>query len=422
MKTFIRCGACRFRPNELHLLDRLVVWDCPDMTTWAATNYSPRLLEVAGLADILVYVASDERYNDEVPTQFLRLLLQANKTVIVVIVKMRPEDAQAFLDHFQKSVLSGMPNKPMACLAVPHLSYEQLADPVKLAGQYRIPLINQISVLAGAAKITRHRTVTTAMNYIKSNQAELLGVTRSDLVMLEDWKSLVMQGESEFLKRYRREFLAGERFPRFDEALVKLLDLLELPGIGKVIGSVLRAPFQLVKGIFNKALQRPDSPPMPERPVLEGALSGWTDALRKEAARRATTHPVWAYIDKGFSHGLTDQVRRQFEQSLEFVSAGDERGSRAHRPRHLRGAAAPTHRPEHPARRQAGHGGRCHHVVVRLARHDAHSLELFAGSDRRDGNAPAGRAPRQTVRRGPARAGPHPPGIDGRPAAGHAPG
>ena len=39
------------------------------MTTWAAPGYIPRLLEVCGLTDALVYVASDERYNDEAPTQ-----------------------------------------------------------------------------------------------------------------------------------------------------------------------------------------------------------------------------------------------------------------------------------------------------------------------------------------------------------------
>ena len=38
--------------DVIHLLDKYVVWDCPDMTMWAANNYVPRLLEVAGLADV----------------------------------------------------------------------------------------------------------------------------------------------------------------------------------------------------------------------------------------------------------------------------------------------------------------------------------------------------------------------------------
>src|SRR5207302_6864419 len=30
------------------LLSEFVVWDCPDMTTWAASGYAPRLIEIAG--------------------------------------------------------------------------------------------------------------------------------------------------------------------------------------------------------------------------------------------------------------------------------------------------------------------------------------------------------------------------------------
>src|SRR5207244_4551034 len=104
------------------LLNYFVVWDCPDMTTWAATGYVSRLIEVCGLADVIVYVASDERYNDEVPTQFLQLLLQAGKQVVVCLTKMREADAPAMIDHFRTVVLSRMPVKNAAVVAIPWLS------------------------------------------------------------------------------------------------------------------------------------------------------------------------------------------------------------------------------------------------------------------------------------------------------------
>src|SRR5438067_13593078 len=40
----------RVTPEGPGLLDEFVVWDCPDMTTWAATGYVLRLIEVCGLA------------------------------------------------------------------------------------------------------------------------------------------------------------------------------------------------------------------------------------------------------------------------------------------------------------------------------------------------------------------------------------
>ena len=90
------------------------------MTTWAATGYVPRLLEVAGLADVLIYVASDERYNDEVPTQFLHLLLQTGKPVIVCLMKMKEADAPALVAHFQREVLgTAVRTGAWHCLAIP---------------------------------------------------------------------------------------------------------------------------------------------------------------------------------------------------------------------------------------------------------------------------------------------------------------
>ncbi len=312
-------------PGTFSLLPKFVVWDCPDMTTWAATGYVPRLLEVAGLADIIVYVASDERYNDEVPTEFLRMLLQAGKPVIVCLVKMREADAPAFVTHFQNEVLGKMPGRAVACLTIPHLTPAQLADPVHQASRYRIPMLNQIAVLGEPAATMRRRSVRTATNYLVAAQDYLLSVVRHDLAALEGWRRLVVEGRTEFDQRYYREYLTTEKFHRFDEALVRLLELLELPGVGRVVSGalwVVRTPYRLAKGFFNKAIKRPDTPSMPERPILEAALTGWLNLLRKEAARRADTHAVWAHIDKGFAGGLADEARQHFEQGFRSFQLG----------------------------------------------------------------------------------------------------
>jgi hypothetical protein len=312
-------------PGAFSLLPNFVVWDCPDMTTWAATGYVPRLLEVAGLADFIVYVASDERYNDEVPTQFLRLLLQAGKAVVVCLVKMREADAPSFVAHFQNEVLGKMPGRAVACLTIPHLTPAELFDPVHLAARYRIPLLNQVAVLGDPAAPARQRSVRTATSYLVAAQDHLLNVARHDLAALQGWRHLVLGGQVEFDQRYHREYLTTERFHRFDEALVRLLELLELPGVGRVVSSalwVVRTPYRLAKGLFNKAIKRPETPPLPERPVLEAALTGWLNLLRKEAARRVDTHPVWAHIDKGFGAGLAEQAHERFEQGFRGFQLG----------------------------------------------------------------------------------------------------
>jgi len=310
------------------LLSNWVVWDCPDMTTWAASGYIPRLLEICGLTDVLVFVASDERYNDAVPTQFLHLLLEAGKPVVCCLTKMREADAQALLQHFKSSVLEKMAGAALSCLAIPHLTVAELQDPKNSrAAQFRVPLLNQVSVLGNPPKRARVHNVRTATNYLLANCDQLLSVVRNDLEALQNWRVAVQTGQSEFDNRYRQEYLNSEKFHRFDEALVRLLELLELPGVGgRILSNVLwavRTPYRLLKGWLSKAMSRPDSIHQPERPVLEAALSGWLDHLRKESVRNSGMHPVWAHIEKGFaSGGLSDQARERFEQGFRSFQLG----------------------------------------------------------------------------------------------------
>jgi hypothetical protein len=306
-------------PMGSRVLKDYVIWDCPDMTTWAAPGYVPRLMEIAGLADVVVYVASDERYNDKVPTHFLHHLLQIGKPVVICLMKMKEADAPAILAHFQREVLGRLSREALACIAVPFLTPEQLADPVGQAARYRIPLLNQLAVLGEPPAAARRRVVLGATRYLATHEERLLAAARQDMAALDNWRSAVQAGQVEFDDRYRREYLTSEKFRSFDEALIRLLDLLELPGIGKIVSGtlwVVRTPYRLLKGWLSKAISRPESPSLPELHVLEEALTGWLDLLRKEAARQAEAHPVWAHIEKGFAGGLAELARERFQQGF----------------------------------------------------------------------------------------------------------
>lgn len=313
-------------PNSFDLLKDFVVWDCPDMTTWAAQGYVPRLLEAAGLADVLVYVASDERYNDEVPTEFLRLLLETGKPVVCCLMKMREADAPALVAHFQAQVLSQLPQGVVSTLAIPHLTREQLADPARLAAKYRTQLVNQVAVLGGDAARARQRTVVGAMRYLMLQQEKLFAFAQKDLDALTTWERLVYEGEVEFDNRYVKEYLTTEKFRGFDDALLKLLELLEIPGIGRVISSalyVVRLPVMWIASLFRRAVSRPEVAGRPEEPVLREALEGWIDGLRKEMARQSGTHPLYELINRSFqSGGLANQAQEKFKTSFKTFQDG----------------------------------------------------------------------------------------------------
>jgi hypothetical protein len=317
-------------PSTFDLLKDFVVWDCPDMTTWAAQGYIPRLIEASALADVIVYVASDERYNDEMPTQFLQLLLQTGKPVVCCLVKMREADVEALVAHFHKEVLANLPDglgRGVVCtLPIPFLTPQQLADPVREASRYRIPLVNQVAVLGSPPLIARKRAVVGATRYLTKHQEQLLDVARPDVQALQTWQMLVQSGQSELDQRYQREYLTSEKFRGFDEALVRLMSLLDLPGVGQLLSvtlSAVRWPYRMLRGLIGKAMTRPEAPGRPEQPILEESVAGWLDLLRRESARRAGEHPLWEHISSGFADGsLGTGAQERFGQVYRDFQAG----------------------------------------------------------------------------------------------------
>ncbi len=304
-------------------LANFVLWDCPDMTTWASAGYVNRLMEVTALADVIVYVASDERYNDEVPTQFLHLLVRAGKAVVVVLTKVREVDAAALIEHFKQEILGRLPKLPdgnvpaVPVIAFPQMPMSERTDPAGAGAKHRVALLNQVLVQAESETAARARTVTNAARYLSTAGDGLLDVARRDLAEFELWKNTVYRGMAEFEDRYRREFLSGEQFHRFDHYRDRLLELIELPGAGRLLSNVmwaLRTPYRWSRDAVSKLLVRPDVLNLSERTVLESSLSGWLDQLRAESLRRAGTHPMWKQIAHGFEGGLANQARDRFQQ------------------------------------------------------------------------------------------------------------
>jgi len=306
-------------------LSDFVIWDCPDMTTWASLVYVNRLLEVAALADVVIYVASDERYNDEVPTQFLHMLVKAGKAVIVVLTKVREAQAAALTDHFRREILGRLPKLPdgsapaVPVIAFPQMPQSERTDPSGAGAKYRVLLLNQILMAVESESQMRIRTVTNAAKFLSTAGEGLLDVARRDLAEFDAWKTAVLAGKADFEERYRKEFLSGEQFHRFNRYRDELMDLLELPGAGRMLGGMiwlLRSPYRWTRDYVAGLIVRPDVFNLSEQTVLTASLTGWLDTLHATALRRSNSHAVWKQIAIRFDTELGPQARERFNQEL----------------------------------------------------------------------------------------------------------
>ncbi len=104
-----------------------------------------------------------------------------------------------------------------------------------------------------------------------------------------------MAGKAEFEDRYRKEFLSGEQFHRIDRYREEMMDLLELPGAGRILGGLiwlLRSPYRWTRDYVAGLIVRPEVYNLSEPTVLNAGLNGWLDKLQTEALRRAPHAPV----------------------------------------------------------------------------------------------------------------------------------
>ena len=163
------------------------------MTTWAAEAYIPRLIEAAALADVVVYVASDERYNDEIPTQFLKLLLQAGKPVVCLLA----EDARGRRRRSDRAFSEGGAG-PTARRSLPGRG-RHAGDPAPEPAtacrpgapgpRYRIPLVNQVAVMGPAEHRPQAQRSSALPTSWSSSNEQLLGVARDDMEAPEELAS-----------------------------------------------------------------------------------------------------------------------------------------------------------------------------------------------------------------------------------------
>lgn len=283
-------------------ISEFTVWDCPDMTTVAAEGYTSRLTEVAALADVIVYVASDERYNDAVPTEYLHLLIRAGKAVVVCLTKVSDANAAGLTQHFRDEVLGKLPpladgskpNVPVVC--IPQIAPDVRNDPRGLGKSHRVTLVNQILALCPSVEAARLRTITNALRFLETASEGLLDVARSDIRQMDAWKKAVTTGREQFEDRYRREFLAGESIRRFDQSQQDVVALFELPSKAQAVSTIIgfaRWPFEKVRDFLMSLVRRPAGLAMPERDVLNAAFTAWLDGLRAEAIRQSASHPLW---------------------------------------------------------------------------------------------------------------------------------
>jgi hypothetical protein len=142
--------------------------------------------------------------------------------------------------------------------------------------------------------------------------------------MAKAWEHVLERlTQQELLERYRSEYLDGERYGEFNQTLVRLMDRLEIPGVGpllRLLSTAVRTPFRLagsaLRSLWGGVRAQPTQ--LPEHEVLDRLIQHWLAALRSEAQLLASTtsHPVWGDLARRLdSLDFYRQLAQTFERA-----------------------------------------------------------------------------------------------------------
>lgn len=332
----------RFGWRRLHgeladpgFLRRHVVWDCPDLTAKDSTHYQSRVIEIAALAQVTVYVASDERYNDELPTNFLQAMLDAGKWVVVVLTKASPEESDELVALFRDQVVTRLRNaeRILAVVPIPAPPPGRFGILWTDAMPYGQQLRDTVERVTGDFASLQSEAKRSAVRYLRSQQARLLDPLRQDLAEWRAWIELVRQNANEAVLRYERDYLARVQHRELSHALHEFLGLFTLNGVFEILWrgqELLRSPFRLAKTFWKRFAPSLPISHVDEERAIEKVRRGMLESLQVTAATRKYRHRLWQDLHKALHEDAVELIepafyrirnrqRRHIEEQLETV-------------------------------------------------------------------------------------------------------
>lgn len=310
-----------------------VIWDIPDFSTEEAQKYLSAVFDTVALADLVVMTLTRENYADHRSALLRALVIDSGVQMRVVANKLEP--GSALLDDIQRKLADGVTASRVGPDSISPLP--QVAGIDEAACLESLLATPQADVLRRrvADEITRgtdlkRQALRGAIGFLDRRLDEALAPLWNEVAQARRWSQLVDQlAETHFYGRYKREYLDGEKYVDFNQTLVKLMDLLEIPGIGGIIAGVskgLKVVSQfVVRSIvtgFRMVFTRGDSAARkgPELEVVALAFEDWIDSLRAQAQVLAEReqNPAWARIhktleDPDFMHDYGDALGAAYQ-------------------------------------------------------------------------------------------------------------
>ena len=277
----------RCKLEESFVKQPSIVWDTPDFDSVGSRSYRNTVPEICAMADALLLVVSREKYADRSVWRMLRLIAPLEIPLMICLNKTERTDEAALRASLQKR-LQAESIAPAGILSLPYTERadEALAS-TAAAQKLRTSLADFLNSPDDAGSSAP------LIEYLNRYWSQWTAPLRSELAASGYWRRAVEAGIEEAIDTYRRECLDNPHYSyALQRAVIRLLELLEIPGIAAAITkvrSVLTWPARRLQAMFRERLPGKSAAGQDqETGVLKEAVSHLLIELQREASERLT--------------------------------------------------------------------------------------------------------------------------------------
>ncbi len=223
-----------------------LLWDLPDFDSIDAAGYREGVLTTIGLADIVVLVVSKEKYADQSVWEMMALLEPLKLPTIIIVNKLVADSQQAVLLSLSDKWRQARKDAVPTIIPLNYQSSGRLETwpQVEFEGARRA-----FTEAVSQRKPSEQSSFEKA--YLNQHWQGWLAPIREEETALKTWGQLLDHAVKEALAQYERDYLEHpHHYETFQNALLELLTLLEIPGLAKILSKIRRVLTWPVRQVF----------------------------------------------------------------------------------------------------------------------------------------------------------------------------
>ncbi len=226
------CYSLANSQSSSALLPACVCWDTPDFDSIDAADYREGVIRTIALADLVILVVSKEKYADQSVWEVMKTIASFQQPTLICVNKLSEGSETQILNSLQQKWQQHR-RDPVPEI-VPLLFQKQVPLPIWPAAQGK-------AIYKLAAKVSHSKHFIYQQQWLNRYWQQWLEPILAEHHAQRDWQMLVDQCIGQALKDYQRDYLDHpHHYDTFQNALLNMLNLLEIPGIAKVMGKTRR--------------------------------------------------------------------------------------------------------------------------------------------------------------------------------------